>query len=299
MNKRVGFIGLGNMGTPMTQRLIEAGYEVWGYDVRPELVEALREAGGRGAVSIGKDAENTPVILLCLPDSNVVEKVIEGEGGLLETGKAGLLIFDMSSSYPPSTVRLGDLLKAKGIDFLDAPVSGGVRGAVAGKLTVMVGGDERLSEKWEGLLRVFGTNIFHIGTLGMGHTLKALNNLLSASSLLATSEVIILATRLGLDTNRVIEVLNQSTGQSNATETKFPEFILPKTFDSGFPVGLLRKDTSIALRLAKEAKIPMHSGKIVEQLLTYATLTGAADWDHTEMIRILEEWTGEKVQGDQ
>ena len=295
MDKQVGFIGLGNMGTPMTQRLIEAGYEVWGYDVRPELVEALRKAGGRGAGSIGEVAENTPVILLCLPDSNVVEKVIEGEGGLLTTAKAGQLIFDMSSSYPPSTVRLGELLKAKGINFLDAPVSGGVRGAVSGKLTVMIGGDEHLFEKWEELLRVFGTNIFHIGTLGIGHTLKALNNLLSASSLLATSEVIILATRLGLDTNRVIEVLNQSTGQSNATETKFPEFILPKTFDSGFTVGLLRKDTSIALRLAKDEKIPMHSGKIVEQLLTYATITGAADWDHTEMIRILEEWTGENA----
>ena len=297
MDKRVGFIGLGNMGAPMTRRLVEAGYEVWGYDVRPELVENLRETGGHGAASIGEVAERVPVILLCLPDSSVVESVIEGEGGLLSIAKAGQLIFDMSSSYPPSTVRLGGLLKAKGVDFLDAPVSGGVRGAVAGTLTVMVGGDERLSEKWEGLLCVFGPNIFHAGALGTGHTLKALNNLLSASSLVAASEALILATRLGLDPDRVIEVLNQSTGRSDATVTKFPKFILPRTFDAGFPVGLLRKDVSIALRLAKEEKIPMHSGKIVEQILTYAANTGAADWDHTALIRILEDWTGEKVQG--
>ncbi|MDP6087737.1 MAG: NAD(P)-binding domain-containing protein, partial [Nitrospinota bacterium] len=158
MEKRVGFIGLGNMGIPMSRRLLEAMYEVWGFDIQPDAVEAFVQAGGRAAASIGEVAENVPTILLSLPDSQAVESVVEGEGGLLRTATAGQVIIDMSTSHPSSTRRLGKLLKEKGIDFLDAPVSGGVRGAVAGTLTVMVGGEEKRFEQSEPVLRVFGPN---------------------------------------------------------------------------------------------------------------------------------------------
>ncbi|MFQ5915283.1 MAG: NAD(P)-dependent oxidoreductase [Nitrospinota bacterium] len=297
MDKRVGFIGLGRMGAPMTRRLMEAGYEVWGFDVRQGAAEALARAGGRAPTSIQEVAANAPTILLSLPDSDAVESVVEGEGGLLDSAPAGRLIIDMSTSYPPSTLRLGKILKEKGIDLLDAPVSGGVRGAEEGRLSVMVGGDEALFEKTEPLLRVFGQNVYYVGKLGSGHILKALNNLLSASHLLATSEAMVLATRLGLDPDRAIEVINQSSGRSGSSENKFPNYILPRTFDSGFPLGLLLKDVSIATRLAKEEKIPMHTAKLVEQVLAFAVKQGADDWDHTALIKMLEEWTGECVKG--
>ena len=297
MDKRVGFIGLGRMGTPMTRRLLEAGYEVWGYDVRKEPAEALGRAGGHAASSIEEVAAGAPTVLLSLPDSNAVENVVEGEGGGLQSAAAGRLIIDMSTSYPPSTLRLGKALKEKGIDLLDAPVSGGVRGAEGGKLAVMVGGDENLFERSEALLRVFGSNVYYVGKLGSGHVLKALNNFLSASHLLATSEAMVLATRLGLDPDRAIEVLNHSTGRSGTTDVKFPNYILPRTFDSGFPLGLLLKDVSIAVRLAKEEDVPMHSANLLEQVLAFAVKQGGGDWDHTALIRMLEEWTGVTVRG--
>jgi 3-hydroxyisobutyrate dehydrogenase-like beta-hydroxyacid dehydrogenase len=297
MDKRVGFIGLGQMGAPMTRRLIEAGYEVWGYDIHPPAAETLAQAGGRAAASIGQVAENAETILLSLPDSTAVESVVEGEGGLLHTAPTGRLVIDMSTSYPPSTRRLGKILEEKEINFLDAPVSGGVRGAVAGTLTVMVGGEENLFEKSEPILRVFGPNVHYVGGLGTGHILKALNNFLSASHLLATSEAMIVATRLGLDPDRTIEILNQSTGRSNTSEVKFPKYILPRTFDAGFPLRLLLKDVSITTRLAKEENIPMHSANLLEQMLAFAAAQGGGDWDHTALIRMLEEWTDEIVRG--
>ena len=297
MAKRVGFIGLGNMGIPMSKRLLESGYEVWGYDINPDAVEAFVQAGGRAAASISEVAQNTSTVLLSLPDSKAVEGVVEGEGGLLRTAAAGQVIIDMSTSHPSSTRRLGKLLKEKGIDFLDAPVSGGVRGAVAGTLTVMVGGEEKLFEQSERVLRVFGPNVHYVGGPGAGHILKALNNFLSASHLLATSEAMIIATRLGLDPDRTIEILNQSTGRSNTSEVKFPKYILPRTFDAGFPLKLLLKDISIATRLAKEENIPMHTGNLLEQMLAFAVKGGAGDRDHTALIRMLEEWTGECVEG--
>ena len=168
---------------------------------------------------------------------------------------------------------------------------------MAGTLTVMVGGEEKLFEKSEPVLRVFGPNVHYVGGPGAGHILKALNNFLSASHLLATSEAMIIATRLGLDPDRTIEILNQSTGRSNTSEVKFPNYILPRTFDAGFPLKLLLKDISIATRLAKEENIPMHTGNLLEQMLAFAVKGGAGDRDHTALIRMLEEWTGECVKG--
>lgn len=286
--ERVGFIGLGAMGQPMSRRLLEAGFHVVGCDIRPEAVKAFVQRGGEAASSPKEVAAGCRKVITIVPNSEAVDQVIFGAGGLLEGVKAGDLLMEMTSAYPPSTLKVHQALSARGVSMIDAPVSGGVVGAEAGTLSIMVGGDESVFQSCRPILSVMGKNLFYLGGVGSGHALKAINNFLSATTLAATSEALIMAGKLGLSPQRVIEVIQVSTGRSYSTELKFPKFILPGTFNSGFAMDLMYKDIDTVTRMAKEYKVPMFIANMVQQIYGYAMAQGAGKGDHTEIFRYLE-----------
>ncbi len=295
MKPVIGFIGIGAMGTPMSQNLIKAGYKVIAYDLRAEAVEGLLPIGAEKASSPRNLAQGSAVVITMLPASPDVEAVILGPAGVMESAKAGDIIIDMSSSYPASTRMISERLAAKSIRMLDAPVSGGTKGARERTLAIMVGGLESDYEECRPIFEAMGQNIYHVGEIGAGHALKALNNLCSACSMVITSEAVVLATKLGLSPEKVIEVINSSSGRSWSTQFKFPTFVLNNAFNSGFSIGLMNKDLEIATRLGREQHVPMFVGSMVQQVYNYAVGQGSSDDCHTAIIKIIEDWSRVKV----
>ncbi|MCX5909814.1 MAG: NAD(P)-dependent oxidoreductase [Deltaproteobacteria bacterium] len=292
--EKIGFIGLGAMGQPMARRLLEAGYALVVYDLRPEAMEVVTKRGAESASSVKEVAQKCRKMITIVPNSEAVEKVVLGPQGLLEGAKAGDILIEMTSAYPPSTLKISQALSARGILMIDAPVSGGVIGAEAGTLAIMVGGEEKVFESCRPILSVMGKNLFYMGGIGSGHTLKAINNFLSATAMAATSEAVILAAKLGLSPQRVIEVLQVSTGRSYSTELKFPKFVLSGTYNSGFSMELMYKDIDTVTRMAREYKIPMFMANMVHQLFGYAMAQGGGKGDHTAIFKYLEELAKEK-----
>jgi 3-hydroxyisobutyrate dehydrogenase len=290
----VGFVGLGRMGSPMAALLAAAGYRVLGYDVSAGAAGAWAKraagAGVGGAVAVAEltgAAAGTGAVVLMLPDSAVVTDVLLRQG-LLAALPAGAVVIDMSSSAPQVTRELAAQAAAVGVALVDAPVSGGVRGAEQGTLTVMAGGAEPDVRRVRGLLDVLGSRVMHVGGTGAGHAVKALNNLMSAAHLLAASEAMAAAARFGLDIPTVLAAVNTSSGRSGSTETKWPNFIVPGTFDSGFALRLMLKDMRIALDLERSAGTPSGLSATAVELWAAAADALPADADHTEIARWLD-----------
>jgi 3-hydroxyisobutyrate dehydrogenase len=280
----IGFIGLGRMGAPMATRLAEAGYQVQGYDVSEAAATIWSErAGTCPAVSLSAAAAGAAAVILMLPDSAVVRRVM---AGLVLA--PGTVLVDMSSSEPLVTRELAAELGRDGVTLVDAPVSGGVAGAVSGRLTIMAGGAPGDVQRVRGLLDVLGARVVPVGDVGAGHAVKALNNLLSATHLLATSEAMAAAAEFGLDIPTVLGAINSSSGRSGSTENKWPNFIVPRTFDSGFSLRLMLKDMRIALGLASAAGTPAALSAAAADLWARAAEALPADADHTEIARWLE-----------
>ncbi|WP_200834365.1 NAD(P)-dependent oxidoreductase [Amycolatopsis alkalitolerans] len=280
----LGFVGLGNMGAPMARRLTEAGYTVRGFDTDP----AAREHAGATTVdTLTAVAEGAEAILLMLPNSDVVEHVLY-KGGLLEAAKPGTVLVDMGSSRPHSTKAVADWSASRGVPMVDAPVSGGVTGAEAGTLTIMAGGAAEHVERVRPPLERLGATVSHVGGAGAGHALKALNNLMSATHLLVSSEALLAGQEFGLDPRVMLEVVNGSSGRSGSTQTKWPKFVLPGTFDSGFGLRLMLKDMRIAVDLARETGWPSALGESAVELWAKAAEELPAGADHTEIVRWLE-----------
>ena len=290
-NPTVGFIGLGNIGGPMCGRVLEAGFAVVAFDVRAEALAVVVERGARGAASPADVAAHTDLILLSLPNERVVQAVLFGPGGIVETARPGTLIVDTSTSRPLVTRETAARLAAKGLRMLDAPVSGGVARAREGTLAVMVGGDAADLERCRPVLSSFGSQIFHVGGIGAGHVAKAVNNLISAATLLVTAEAVAAGTKAGVDPARLIEVINASSGRSNSSEVKFPRYILNRRFDAGFAVELMYKDLTIATELADAVGSPLLVGALIRQIwgLVHDRWPQA---DHTVVARLVEELAG-------
>ncbi|SFK77190.1 NAD(P)-dependent oxidoreductase [Geodermatophilus ruber] len=283
---RIGFIGLGNMGLPMATRLREAGHQVVGTDLVAENRSRLEERGGVATTSAADVAANVDVLILMLPSSDVVESVLADEA-VAAALRPGCLVVDMSSSEPLRTRALAERLAAeRGVDLVDAPVSGGVKGAVAGKLTIMIGGREELVGRLRPVLEAMGT-VVHTGPVASGHALKALNNLMSAAHLLVTSEAVLAGREFGLDPAVMLAAVNGSSGRSGSTENKWPNFILPGTYDSGFALQLMLKDMRIATALATQLGVPSRLGERAVELWALAAQELPAGADHTEIARWL------------
>lgn len=285
--RRIALIGLGNMGAPIGSRWVQAGHDVVGFDLSAAAVKAFTDAGGRAAASAAEATRGADVIVLLLPDSNVVDAVI---AQLLDEAQLapGTMIIDMSSSDPERSRDNGARLRALDIAFLDAPVSGGVRGAESGRLTIMVGGSQSDFAAHEELLTHLG-RVVHVGDVGAGHAVKALNNLLSAVHLWATSEAVFVGERFGVEPATLLEVVNGSSGRSGSSEAKWPNFILTETYDSGFSARLMLKDARIAVGLAESVGLPTHLGEELVREWSKATDDLSPTADHTEIARWLRD----------
>ena len=292
MKPVIGFVGTGAMGAPMAQNLRKAGYSLVVYDLKDEAMEGLAKAGAEKVFSARELASRSSVVITMLPASPDVEAAVLGPEGVIEGAKTGDIVIDMSSSYPTSTKMICEQLAVKGIRMLDAPVSGGTKGAREGTLAIMVGGEEKDYEECRPILEAMGQNVYHLGKIGAGHTVKALNNLCSACSMVITSEALIVAKKLGLTPEKVIDAINSSSGRSWSSEFKFPTFVLNNTFNSGYSIGLMNKDLEIATRLGRELHVPMLVGALVQQLYNYAVDHGGEDECHTAIIKFIEDWRG-------
>ena len=288
--RQIGFIGLGRMGQPMARRLVEAGFHVAGYDVREEAIAAARAHDLVTLPSLAEVVRQADVIITMLPDGPAVERVVYGENGLAAAARRGATLIEMTSSHPSVTRRVAADLGARGVGVLDAPVSGGVRGAEQGTLCVMVGGPAALLNSERTLLDHFG-RIVHVGDApGDGDVAKTINNLMSATTIWSAVEAVALARRAGLAPERMLEAVNRSTGRSYTTEHKVAQYMLPRRFTAGFTVAQYMKDLDICLDVAAGLDVPMILGEMVRQAWRAAAQSGLAEQDHTALITLVERW---------
>lgn len=245
----IGFIGLGNMGGRITRRLVDAGHQVLGHDALPGRAEAC---GAMAARDLAEIAAGCDVILLSLPDSQVVEQVVEGPEGLLAHARAGQVVVDLSTAAVSSTTRLAGLFAGKCAHFIDAGISGGAAAAQKGTLTLMVGGDEARVAQLGPVFAPFSAKVVYMGASGAGHTTKLLNNFLNAVSLAATAEVMVAGKKAGLDLPRLLEVFNSSSGVNFATLNRFPHIARGDYLEGGLTGKLMTKDLVLYLDLVRE-----------------------------------------------
>jgi 3-hydroxyisobutyrate dehydrogenase len=262
------------------------------YDISEAAIKELssRVAHARTAKTLAEIGRTCKVVILMLPDSDVVKRVLFGEKDSLAANlSSGSLVIDMSSSNPSVTREIGTQMKETGVDFIDAPVSGGIKRANDGSLAIMVGGDAAIIARVRPLLLTMGKVIIETGVLGSGHAMKALNNYVSAAGLLAACEALKVGTDFGIAPDRIIAVLNASTGKNNSTENKMMQFVVSKQFNSGFSLGLMGKDIRIATDLSKRlgSKTLLGETLLNSWADAEAKLGGAAD--HTEIFRLLDE----------
>lgn len=292
---KIGFIGVGAMGTPMASNLIKAGHKLVIYDAQPERtaeLAAIHEV--EVAQSLPELGQACSTVITMLPDGKIVREVLCGENDnfgncVAATMDAGALVIDMSSSSPLGTRELGTILEARGVRLIDAPVSNGVRGAIAGTLAIMVGGDRTLFEQCLPLFQALGNQVFHAGPLGAGHAIKALNNYVNAAGLAATCEALIAGKRFGLDPAVITDILNASSGMNNTTKNKVKQFMLSEKFNAGFTMGLMAKDVRTALEIAHAMGGPTRLVEYCAAIWNDAERRSGPGSDHTEMYRFLEK----------
>lgn len=285
----VAFIGLGMMGLPMAARLLAAGFTVRGADLSAEARAAFAQKGGLAFDTPCRAAQGTPVVITMLPNGEVVRDALLGSRGAADALPSGALVIDMSSSAPMATRRLAVDLAARNIAFIDAPVSGGVRRAADGTLSIMAGGDARDIERARPLLDAMGSAVIPTGAVGSGHAVKALNNYVSAAGLTAACEAAVIAEQFGVEPGILVDVLNVSTGRNNSTEAKMKPFILSGTFASGFSMALMAKDLRTAADLAGELGIGVGGMEEAASLWMRASAALGREADHTEIFRFLAQ----------
>jgi len=285
------FLGLGRMGAPMA-RLHADAFETHVFDVFPDAVSAVVEgSSARPVADLASEGADVDVVILMLPTSRHVEDALTGEGALLERLPAGSLVIDMGSSEPGSTRSLAAAAGERGVDYVDAPVSGGIAKAETGQLTIMAGGTDDAVARAMPHLETVGSSIVHVGPAGAGHAAKALNNLVSATNIAAATEAVLIAKHFGIEPAAMIEVLNASTGMSQATQVKFPQHILPGTYASKFAYDLMLKDMGIARRMADEVGFAPVTGAAFDTLSEGRSALGEHA-DHTEIARVYTRATG-------
>jgi 3-hydroxyisobutyrate dehydrogenase len=290
----VGFIGLGVMGVPMARHLGEAGHRVRGFDVAPAALERLRAAHGAAlaCASPREAAHGADVVFTMLPNGRVVRDTVLASDGIAAGLQRGALLVDTSSSEPWLTRETAAAVRARGAAMVDAPVSGAQWGAEAAELVFMVGGEPADVQRARPLLHAMGKQVFHLGPLGAGHTMKCLNNLVTAMTLTATAEVLATGTRCGLDPAVMTDVLNASTGGSWITRTHIHQRILSRKFDDPFKLELMLKDIGIALAVAREAGVHMPLCEAGHPLWQSADRAQGAGASVSELVRWVEKREG-------
>jgi 3-hydroxyisobutyrate dehydrogenase len=294
MDVSVGFIGVGNMGNPMAVNVRKAGFPMLVFDTNPRAADNLVEAGATRAASAGDVAERCSIVLTSLPASPDVEAVYLEPGGLVERAKRGTVLVDLSSVLPSTPRRIEPRARERGLGFLEAPVSGGVSGARAATLAIMVGGDAQALERARPVLRAIGPNIFHVGPAGAGNTVKAINNMMACVNALAMMEGLALGVKAGLDPMTVYEVVKASSGGSKALE-RIPKALIPRDYAPGFKVALMNKDLETFTTIAKELHVPVSFANEAQRYQQAALAAGLGEQDTSVVMTLIEHLAGVKV----
>lgn len=294
---RIGIIGIGNMGSRMAKNFLKAGVDVGLFDINEMAIQELVHLGANATETPADLARTYPYIITILPNSQIVKKTIFGEKGLIKGLHPDSVIIEMTTAIPTITKEIAATLEEKGLRMIDAPVSGGVVKAEDGTLTIMVGGKEQDFEEVLPYLQIIGENIVHVGDIGAGHTIKALNNMVSATTLAVTGEALAVGVKLGLNPEKMLEVINSSTGRSFSSEFKFPTQVLTRNFGGNFSIDLMVKDITIALGMADEERAPMIIASATYQLWKQALSQSDANVDHTEVIKHIEKMAHVEIQG--
>jgi 3-hydroxyisobutyrate dehydrogenase-like beta-hydroxyacid dehydrogenase len=282
-----GFVGLGRMGGAMARRLIEAGHQVFAYDLSESACASLAAQGATITTGVRAVAELAPVVFLSLPSPEAVIDTVLGAQGLASGARMEVCV-DLSTSGPEAALQLAADLSERRIASVEAPVSGGIRGAREGTLALMVSGPVPAWNRVRPLLEIFGKPFYMGARAGAGQTMKLVNNLLGACAIAITAEGMAIGVKAGLDPARMIEVLNVSSGRSSATQDKWPRAVLPRSFDFGFAAGLCLKDVRLCLAAAHSLGVPLGVGAAVSGLLERTVAQWGADADFTAMAKIVE-----------
>ena len=293
---RIGFVGLGTMGGPMARRLAAQGHQVTGYDVAAARVAQAREGGVTMATSPAGAAEHAETVLSSLPDPAALRRAYLGADGVLSTVKAGATLLDLSTVDPDTWREVAAAAQARGVDCLDAPVSGGPAEAGTGKLVFLVGGDAVVVERCRPLLMALGTEIHHVGPLGSGQIVKIVNNVMSMGNVVVAAEAMVLGVKAGMDPQRLFDILSTSGGRSHHFLKRFPN-VLKGDFTPYFGIALSRKDVSLALAMAARLEVPMLVASTVRQVYEAAHAQGFGQLDMAAVTRLYEHWTGVAVRG--
>lgn len=287
---KLGFIGLGNMGCPMAHRLIDAGHELVVHDLDAAAVQQLVDVGAHACSNPREVADAVDTVLASLPTPDVVRAVTLGDASVREGSRVKRFV-DLSTTGSTTTQAIAAGLGERRIAVVDAPVSGGVSGATAGTLALMIAGAAEELDAVEPILEPIG-RVFRVGhEPGLGQAMKLLNNYLSLTALATTSEALVFGAKAGLDPETMIDVLNASSGRNSATQDKFPRAILPRTFDFGFPIALAAKDLRLFAEQADAMGVPLWIGAASRQLWQFAREQLGPSADFTEIVRPLEQWT--------
>ncbi|MCP5154283.1 MAG: NAD(P)-dependent oxidoreductase [Ectothiorhodospiraceae bacterium] len=292
---RIGFIGLGNMGAPLARRLVPHG----GLTVHDRDPAAARALAAENVVSVSTPAEvgaRSDLVLTCLPTSAHVEEVIFGADGVASTLAADGIVVDMTTGDPACTRDMAARLAETDRHLVDAPVSGGPRGANEGTIAIMVGASDALLARVKPVLDRISVNVVHAGAVGAGHAIKAGNNLLNLVCRLATFEVVSMLVRDGVDPERAVAIIQKSSGRNYATEITLPDNILSGKMHQGFTVGLMRKDASLALDIARAVDAPMPLGNLARELLQVVHNAHGANADMSAVALTYEQLTGARIR---
>lgn len=293
--KKIGFIGLGIMGKPMSKNLLKAGYQLVVYDLNEEAVAELVEAGAERGDSIKDVASKSEVIITMLPNSPQVKEVVLGEDGVIEGAKLGSLVIDMSSIAPLVSREVGEKLAAKEIRFLDAPVSGGQPKAVDGTLSIMVGGKEEDFEESLPILKCMGASAVLCGDVGAGNVTKLANQIIVAVNIAAMSEAMVLATKAGVDPESVYKAIRGGLAGSTVLDAKAP-LVMDRKFDPGFRINLHIKDLNNIMETGHEVGAPLPLSASVMEMMQSLKVDGHGDKDHGSLVLFYEKLANTIVQ---
>jgi len=295
--KKIGFIGLGAMGKPMAKNLIKAGYVLTVYDLNPQPMKELADMGAKRAGSSAETAKDVDVIITILPACEEVKAAVLGEAGVLQGARKGAVLIDMSSIAPHTSQLVAAEALTRGLKFMDAPVSGGTIAAEKGTLTIMVGGDKELLDEHTDILEAMGKTIYHVGDIGMGETVKMINQVLVGVNIVAIAEAFVLGTKLGADPEVLYNVIRNSAGNSFLIDNRVPNYIFKGDFTQpGFALDLLLKDVGLAVDSAKINKMPLFLTGQAFQYLSMASASGLGKKDLSSVIEMLEKAVDVKVR---
>lgn len=289
---KVGIVGFGELGSRMGRRLLQHGIDVTVYDINQKKLNYAKAMGANLVNSPAELAKSVEFIIVCVTNHEAVEDCILGANGILEGLKPDSVIIEMTTSKPTTTQKIAEEIKRKKGFIIDAPVSRGVQAAENGTLSIFVGGDKKVLERCIPILELLGTDIIHVGELGSGHAVKAISMMMLGCNLIAAAEVISLGLKEGIDMEKILEVINVSSGESYMTSNHFIKFVLPETYDSRFTLELMWKDIQIGTEIAYELGFAPVAASRAKEIYRWAMSHRMGKEDNMKIVKFLQRWMG-------